>query len=427
MAPADRAPAAARGWRWLLALLLALAAVVAHAHPEDEPPLFRRPGMAQVPPVDAPRIGVLTMEPGEVFFERFGHNAIVVAAPGAEPIAYNFGFFDMREEGFVGEFIAGRMRYMLVALPLAEDLESYRRSGRGVGLQWLDLEPAQARAIAEALAVNARPENARYTYDYYLSNCSTRVRDALDAALGGALRAQLEGRSRGLTYRSESVRLAWPAKWMATGFDVGMGAYGDRPLSRWEEAFIPMRLRDSLREAHGTTGRPLVAEELEVLPNRVESPPEAMPRTEGRAFIAGAVLALLALWGARRHRRATALFALAFWTTCALAGATMAFIWFGTAHVAGHANLNLLLLPPWALALLPGGFALARGRAPSRRFDVALWVVAGGAALAGFAQFLPFLAQRNMSWVLLLLPLHLALARGFTRPAALVAPAAASG
>ena len=32
------------------------------------------------------------------------------------------------------------------------------------------------------LAVNARPENARYRYDYYLDNCSTRVRDALDRA-----------------------------------------------------------------------------------------------------------------------------------------------------------------------------------------------------------------------------------------------------
>ena len=29
----------------------------------------------------APRIGVMTMQPGEVFWERFGHNAIVVDDP----------------------------------------------------------------------------------------------------------------------------------------------------------------------------------------------------------------------------------------------------------------------------------------------------------------------------------------------------------
>ena len=33
------------------------------------------------------------------------------------------------------------------------------------------------------------------------------------------------------------------------------------------------------------------------------------------------------------------------------------------------------------------------------------------AAIAGFLEFLPFLKQQNLEWVLLLLPLHLALAR----------------
>lgn len=29
----------------------------------------------------APRIGVVTMQPGEIFFERFGHDALVVVDP----------------------------------------------------------------------------------------------------------------------------------------------------------------------------------------------------------------------------------------------------------------------------------------------------------------------------------------------------------
>ena len=28
--------------------------------------------------IDAPQIGVATMQPGDVFFERFGHNALIV-------------------------------------------------------------------------------------------------------------------------------------------------------------------------------------------------------------------------------------------------------------------------------------------------------------------------------------------------------------
>ena len=361
-----------------------------------------------------PRIGVLVMEPGEVFFERFGHDAILVEDPATgTATSYNFGFFDMGEPGFVGNFVRGEMRYYLVALPLEEDLAQYRDERRGVTVQWLDLEPAQARALAQDLAINARPENARYRYDYYLDNCSTRVRDALDRALGGALQQQLSGRSRGHTWRSESVRLAWPAKWMAFGFHVGLGDAADRPLSRWEEAFIPMRLRESLREATRADGRPLVSSEEQLLPHGLSLPPEEEPRWRMPALLLGLALAIgVSLLGARRPRLLAAL-ALPFWLCAGLAGSLIAFIWFGTAHFAGHANENLLLLSPLALGLLPGGWRVLRGRDGGRVFRVLLWTLAGLAALAAFLEFLPFLRQQNLEWVLLLLPLHLALARQF--------------
>jgi hypothetical protein len=328
-----------------------------------------------------------------------------------EATSYNYGFFDMAEPGFIGNFVRGKMRYQLVALPLAEDLASYREEGRGVGVQWLDLEPAQAQALAAALALNARPENARYRYDYYLDNCSTRVRDQLDRALGGELRRQWSGRSRGNTWRSESVRLAWPAKWMAFGFHLGLGGVADKPLSRWDEAFIPMRLRESLRETKRPDGKPLVLREEVLLPHKLSQPPAEEPRWRMPALLAGLGLAIAATTLGNRRRRLLAGLALPFWTLCALAGATMAFIWLGTEHFAGHRNENLLLLSPLAFGLLPGGWRIARGREPGRLFRVLLWTLAGMSAVAGFLKFLPFRPQQNVEWVLLLLPLHLALAR----------------
>lgn len=367
-------------------------------------------GLAQA----APRIGVVTMEPGEIFFERFGHNAIVVEDAGTgAAVAYNFGYFDMDEPGFFGNFIKGRMQYQLVALPLDRDLARYQQLGRGVGVQWLDLAPVQAEHLAAALAEHARPENARYTYDYYTSNCSTKVRDALDEALGGALSQQLTGRSQGNTYRSESVRLAAPAPWMALGFHLGLGGYADRPLSRWDESFIPMRLRDALREVTLPDGRPLVASEQTLLPHRVGQPPDEAPRPIVPALFAGLALAALALWAGRRWPRILAAAALAFWAVAGTAGVVMALIWLASAHVAGYANQNLLLFSPLCLALLPGGWALLRGRGPGRGFRWLLRAVAAGAAIAGFLKFLPFLAQQNTEWVLLLLPVHWALMRAF--------------
>lgn len=365
-------------------------------------------------PVVAPRIGVMTMEPGEEFWERFGHNAIVVVDPGTRvATSYNYGYFDMAEPGFVGNFVRGRMRYQLVAIPFEEDLENYRVAGRGVTLQWLDIEPAQAESIAAALALNARPENARYTYDYFLSNCSTRVRDRLDEGLGGMLKRYLSGRSEGNTYRSEAVRLAWPAPWMAYGFHVGLSGAADAPLSRWQEAFIPMRLRDSLRDLKRADGRPLVAQETVLVPHRLSLPPTELPRWRVPALFIGMVLAVSAMWLGRRRPRALAAIALPFWMLCALLGSTMLFLWLGSQHRFAWGNENMLLFSPLCLLLIPGGWAVARGRSPSPRFATLLWLVAGCAATAGFLKFLPFRPQENVEWVLMLLPLHLALARSF--------------
>lgn len=376
---------------WLLALLACLLPALALA---------------------APRIGVLTMEPGEVFWERFGHNAIVVDDPAnGGPLSYNFGFFDPDEPGFYRHFLFGRMRYKLEVLPLSADLYGYELAGRGVRLQWLDLDPSEATTLAATLADNARPENARYDYDYFTANCSTKVRDALDDALGGALRARLAGRSQGNTYRSEAVRLAAPAPWMAIGFHLGLSGRADRPLSRWDESFIPMRLRDALREVKRADGRPLVAAEVELLPHRLAPPPLEMPQPRGPAFLAGLALAALALWAGKRAPKALAAGALLFWLVAGLAGAVMAFLWIATAHGFAHGNENLLLLSPLCLGLLPGAIARLRGREPSKRFRVLLWIVAGGAAIAGFLKFLPFIPQENVEWVLLLLPLHWALLR----------------
>ncbi|RZA22237.1 MAG: DUF4105 domain-containing protein [Lysobacteraceae bacterium] len=372
--------------------------------------------LSMFPAFAAPRIGVVSMGPGEIFWERFGHDAIVVDDPArGEAVSYNFGFFDLAEDGFIGRFVRGEMQYMLVALPLAQDMQYYRETGRGATLQWLDLEPAQARRLADQLAENARPENARYRYDYYTDNCATRVRDALDRVLDGALKAQLSGRSSGDTYRSESVRLASPATWMWLGFDIALGPYGDRPLSRWEQAFLPRRLADDLREVRLADGRPLVTAEEPLLPQRQAAEPAEQPRSPWPWLLAGLALAAAILALARRMPRVIASLALASWLLCGIAGGVLAYAWAFTEHRALWANRNLLLLDPLCLLLLPGAWALLRGRSPSPVFRALLVVVLAAAAFAVVPLWLQALPQRNGHWIGLLLPIHAAFAWTWAR------------
>jgi hypothetical protein len=358
----------------------------------------------------APRIGVMTMQPGEVFWERFGHDAIVVEDPRlGEPVSYNFGFFDPGEPDFVRNFVAGRMRYALVALPLREDLATYRDEGRGVRIQWLDLAPEQAASIADALEHNARPENSRYQYDYFRDNCATRVRDAIDRGLGGLLHRQLAGPSRGDTYRSEATRLASPAHWMWLGFELGLGPNADTPLSLWDDSFVPMRLADNLRQVRLADGRPLVAAEEELLPHRIAPEPGEPSAAWWPYALAGLALAALIMFAARRRPRLIAACALPLWLACGLVGALLLYLWLGTQHWAAWANHNLLLLDPLGLLLLPGGWALARGRRPGRVFAWTLFAVAMLALAALALAWLQVRTQQNMRWIMLLLPLHLAL------------------
>lgn len=358
----------------------------------------------------APRIGLATMEPGTIFFERFGHDAIVVDDPArGEATSYNFGFFDPDEPGFIANFVFGHMYYRLVALPFAQDLQYYRETGRGVYVQWLNLDDAQARRLAAALAENARPENARYRYDYFTDNCATRVRDAIDAALGGKLKSQIEGRSHGNTYRGDAVRLASPAWWMWLGFDIGLGPAADQPLSVWQESFVPMRLADALREVDGSNGKPIVLSEQRILPQRLPPEPGEFLQPWWPWLLAGALIAITALWAARRAPRVVASCALPFWGLCSVLGGLMLFLWLFTAHRFAWGNHNLLLFNPLCLLLLPGGWRIARGRSGGRWFDGALGAVAIGTVVALFMLWLPVIPQRNAHWIALLLPIHIGL------------------
>ncbi len=362
------------------------------------------------------RIGVATMQPGTIFFERFGHDAIVVDDPArGAAVSYNFGFFDPDEAGFLGNFIRGKMRYRLAALSLADDMAYYREVGRGMSIQWLNLTDAQAAHLAAALAENALPQNARYDYEYFTDNCATRVRDAIDDAMGGALRRQIEGRSHGSTYRSESVRLASPALWMWLGFDVGLGPAADQPLSVWAESFVPMRLADALREVNGSDGQPIVIAEERLLPHRIAPEPAEFRRALWPWLLSGIIIAILATWAAARAPRVVAASALPFWGLCIVIGALMVFLWGFTAHRFAWANHNLLLFNPLCLLLLPGAWRIARGRPAGIWFGRWLTVVMLGTIVALFLLWLPVTPQRNAHWIALLLPIHAGLWLGLRK------------
>jgi len=382
-----------------------------------------RAGVADAPG-DRLQVTVITYGPGDTYWERFGHIAIELRdTQDGEAISFNYGVFDFDEKGFLLNFARGRMHYLMDAEPTAVDTAWYVQAGRSITRQRLAFTPEQAAALRDFLLWNLRPENAQYDYDYYVDNCSTRVRDALDKALGGVLKSTLSERPGGMTYRQQTDRLMSAQPWLMLLLDFGLGPYADQPLNGWQESFIPMVLQRELRSVHVPDGhggqQPLVMDEHEIAPNHVQAPPPQAPDLRGPLALAGAAIALLLAFARRRAPKLFATLGTLWLALAGLAGLLMLGLWTLTTHHSAWANANLLLFNPLALAFIPAVWRAAR-QGPARKWEDLLLITQLLAGLAALAlHLLPGLVQQNQPWLLLALPVWLALAwslRG-TRPA----------
>lgn len=391
----------------MFALLVLTALAPAHA------------GIAEAPGTDL-EVSLVTYGPGDIYWERFGHDAIEVRdRVSGESVNFNYGVFDFEEKNFLLNFARGRMHYMMDAEASAPEEAYYAEVGRSVTRQRLALDADQAARLRDDLLWNLRPQNAVYDYDYYADNCTTRVRDAFDRALDGAVKSQLQARAGEFTYRQQTVRLMSAQPWLMLMLDLGLGPYADQPLTAWQESFLPAVLQTQLRHVQitgpGGDSRPLVKDERVVSPNRLVPPPASPPDLRmplgAAGLLLGALLLATRLWWPLGH----ALLGTLFLLLAGLVGVVLLGLWTLTTHHSSWANANLLLFNPLAWLLLPTLWRTRRGFAASRFVDglIVLQLLAMLAALA--LHLLPGTVQQNQPWLLFALPCWLALAWGLRR------------
>ena len=387
------------------------------------------PGLAQGPPAETDAtpvpgetltVHLLTVGPGDSVEQLFGHNVLLIrdAATGYEG-AFNYGLFDPGASGFLLNFLKGRMMYRVAPLSLDSSLASYRADNRRVWAQELDLEPAARAELLDLLTTASLPENSRYRYEYFLNNCSTKLRDVLDTVLGGQLRAATDiPDDRGITWRSHTRRLTGNRLFYYTGIDLLLGPRGDEVTTRWQEMWVPMQLRDAagalyVTRSDGSRTRLVSSEAVWVESDREHEPVASRSMeilfllfgcTGGLVFV---MLGRGAARGSRRSRVGLALFGCLWGVFCFIAGSLLIGMHW-TDHEFMYWNRNVLLFSPLGLGVAIGLVRI------SRRGTTGLWdrrsAVAplGLAAVALLAHLIPPLSQGNLELILFAIPMHAA-------------------
>ncbi|MCW8873777.1 MAG: DUF4105 domain-containing protein [Xanthomonadales bacterium] len=347
---------------------------------------------------------LVTYGPGEIYWQRFGHNAIWIRDPrrGLDHV-FNFGFFDFAQQNFMLRFLRGRMLYFSAAQPAREEFAAYIDENRSIRAQRLTLTSAQTEELTAYLLREVRPENRDYRYDYYRNNCSTRVRDALDQALGGALSTRFGRLPAEQTWRDHTRRLTAGDFWLYLGLEIALGAPVDRPTNAWEEMFIPALLADAVggMEVESGDGMVPLAPEDVVLFESSLATPAAAPRAWWPRYLLASLAVTAVIWllcrlagpGMARGLARTWFF------VAGTAGLALLFLWFGTDHAVARQNVNLLVFNP--LWLWP-----AVGRGTDR---LALPLVAVFSLLAVVLPVLPP-HQYTLDVLAAFLPLNLAAA-----------------
>jgi hypothetical protein len=379
--------------------------------------LFAAPRLARSEPGDELTVSVITMGPGDHPFYKFGHVAIWIHNAAASPRdpfhrdpVYNFGTFGMDGPMFVviSKFVQGRSLYWLSEQTIGQTKQGYRAENRSVSAQKLNLTAAQKKALLADLEQNALEENKYYKYDYYRDNCATRVRDAIDRVTGGQLKAASQGPAA-MTWRQHTLRLTADDAVLAMALHVVMGNVIDRPLTQWEEMFLPAYVEQGLRrvklKAADGTEIPLVqSEEVLVTANR---PPL---RSEPPSWGIWTLLAGLGMGGGlfglgraaskslpARIGLGVLLFVAGSLT---ILGLLFVFAWVGTDHEVGYHNENILQLTPWCVGLMGFCFGVARLKPKAIARARMLVMAAAGASIFGLVwKVLPWMRQDNY-WII---------------------------
>ncbi len=305
---------------------------------------------AQIPQLStASRIDLVTCGPGKEIFTYFGHSALRVYDPvNRIDKVYNYGTFDFNVPNFYWQFVKGKLYYMLSVSRYDSFIKEYIRDNRFIRLVPLALTDEDRQELFNLLETNNLPENRHYWYDFFLDNCSTRVRDIVLKATQNRYPVP-EAEAKTLSFRQLINPLLTPNPWPRAGMMILLTAGADRKATLSEYMFLPFQMERLFLQMKSASGQNLSGQAKTVF----EPAPKKKKSLITHPYVVFSLMTLLSLFLAFYPKRvsfAKGWFSLLFFLT-GIMGILFAFMWFGSDHWVCKANLNLAWAFPLTLVL----------------------------------------------------------------------------
>ena len=227
-----------------------------------------------IPPMDSVEFSLLTCQPHDEVYSLYGHTAIRYheLRPGGLDWAFNYGVFDFKKPHFVARFVFGLTDYELGAYPYKYFVKEYQRFGSMVTEQVLNLTDEEKMALHDALAINLRPENKIYRYNYFYNNCTTKARDIIESCING--KVEYAGREDYTpSYRDMVHSMTRNNPWSRFGNDLLLGIKADWKTDLRQQEFLPGNLLYDFDHAQiysNGSYRPLIKERRIAVPAGVQ-------------------------------------------------------------------------------------------------------------------------------------------------------------
>lgn len=291
------------------------------------------------------KIYLLTGSEGSMIWENFGHSAFVIETPSSPPLCFDYGIFTF-DKSFFPNFILGKLYYEVYEGYALYRVDSLIEEDRSVTLLELDLDENQKKAIYTFLLYNVDEENKTYLYDYFLDNCSTRLRDIYSYATDGEFYSYLTSPCDETLRESVNAHLSRSTFFVAFIINYLLGPSVDKGVTNWDMCYLPKNLERAIESFQNSK-----SETIYQTKERKETPKRWNINLYSLFFSLSLVLLALLCHTKKLGKVANIVlfFVLIIFGIMSL---SLIFLSLFTIHNVTHNNLNVLIISP--LCLLSG-------------------------------------------------------------------------